>query len=506
MSLSLATDLGLGQPPEHMLRAARISMRLGRRLGLDTADLSALYDVSVLTYVGCPVYGNEAALLFGDDIAFRAGTYDVDLAGFPALMFMLRRAGSGTSALNRVRQATKVVATGGGHMVEQMANHCAAAGLLAEELGLGPDVRAGIEQSYARWDGRGVPSGVAGEQLSLSARIAQVADACEVIERTSGLADAVDVVTARSGTHFDPQVVAAIRVDPAGLFSGVDAPAADQLLAEQPTQRPELTELELDRALEAIGDFCDLRCPDFAGHARGTADLAGAAAALVQMPSAEAAITRRAAYVHDVGRFGVPASLWAKPGPLAPNEVERMRLHVYYVERIFNRPEPLRRIGLLAASHHERMDGTGYHRGIGGALLSLPARVIAAADAYHAMIQPRPHRDALTQAAAADELRAEVKSGHLDAVAADAVLAAAGHRAHRSASAVPTDLTAREQEVLGLLARGLANKEIGRRLAISPKTVSNHVEHIYAKLAVSNRAAAAMIAMRQGLVPSGPLE
>jgi DNA-binding NarL/FixJ family response regulator len=179
-----------------------------------------------------------------------------------------------------------------------------------------------------------------------------------------------------------------------------------------------------------------------------------------------------------------------------------MRMHVYYVERIFSRPEPLRRIGLLAASHHERMDGSGYHRGIGGALLSAPARVLAAADAYHAMTQARAHRAAMTPAAAADQLRLEVRSGRLDPVTVDAVLAAAGHDGGRRRSPSTVGLTPREQEVLGLLARGRPNKAIARQLQISPKTVSNHVEHIYAKLGVSNRAGAAMVAMQQGLLTS----
>ena len=113
VALSLATDLGFGQPTEHMLRSARIGMRLGERLGLDTEELATLYDVSILTYVGCPVYGNEAATLFGDDIDFRAHAVEVDLAGFPAMVFMLRRAGSGTSAFNRARQAAALMATGG---------------------------------------------------------------------------------------------------------------------------------------------------------------------------------------------------------------------------------------------------------------------------------------------------------------------------------------------------------------------------------------------------------
>ncbi len=193
-------------------------MRLGDRLGLEPGELATLYDVSILTYVGCPVYGNEARALFGDDIDFRAHALEVDLAGFPAMVFMLRRAGSGGSPFNRARQASAFMATSGRSVVEQMANHCSAAGALADRLGLGADVRAGIEQAYARWDGKGVPSDLEGEGLALSARIAHVAEACEVFERTSGVDAAVDVTRARRGTHFDPAVVDAVVTDPAPLF------------------------------------------------------------------------------------------------------------------------------------------------------------------------------------------------------------------------------------------------------------------------------------------------
>ena len=129
----------------------------------------------------------------------------------------------------------------------------------------------------------------------------------------------------------------------------------------------------------------------------------------------------------------MPASVWDKPGPLTATERERMRLHVYYVERIFSRPEPLRRIGLLAATHHERMDGSGYHRGVGGAMLSTPARILAAADAYHAMTQPRPHRDrADAERRGRASCAREADAGRLDPIATDAVLAAAGHAPSRS--------------------------------------------------------------------------
>jgi HD-GYP domain-containing protein (c-di-GMP phosphodiesterase class II) len=500
VSLSLATDLGLGQPAEHMLRAARISMRLGQRLGLDIEQLATLFDASVLTYVGCPVYGNESSALFGDDIDFRARAAEVDLAGFPAMLFMLRRAGAGSSAFTRGRRAMGFMATGGRGVVEQMANHCAAAGELAGRLGLRPEVRASVEQSYARWDGKGVPSGVAGEGVALAARISHVAEACEVFQRTGGVDDAVEMVRSRRGTHFDPEIADAVEPDAASLFAGLDDDTVEGILDAEPISRAALTEDELDRALEAIGDFCDMRCPYFAGHSRGTADLVALATAQLQLPAAESTLARRAALVHDVGRFGVPGTVWDKPGSHTDRDRERMRMHVYYVERIFNRPEPLRRIGLLAATHHERMDGSGYHRGIGGTMLSTPARILQAADAYHAMTQPRPHRAAMSDDEAARALRRDAGDGLLDPVAIDAVLTAAGHASSRSRGSGPAGLTARECDVLGLLAQGLANKAIARQLGISPKTVGNHVEHIYTKLGVTNRASAAMRAMQEGVV------
>lgn len=504
VALSLATDLGLGQPFEHMLRSARISMRLGGRLGLGPRDLATLYDVSILTYVGCPVYGNEAALLFGDDIDFRAGTYAVDLGGSSGRAYMLRRVGAHTPPLHRVRQAASLVATGGRGVVEQMASHCSAAGVLAERLGLSEDVQAGVAQSYARWDGHGVPGDLAGDGLALVARISHVADACEVLQRTLGVGQAVEVVTARSGGHFDPEIVRAVRQDAAGLFTGIERDTVDEVLDAEPVAHPPLSEDGLDTALEAIGDFGDLRCTFFAGHARATAALVTGAAAHLQLPPDETRLARRAALVRDVGRSGIPASLWGKPGPLSDHEWERVRMHGYYTERIFSRPEPVRRIGLLAGTHHERIDGSGYHRGTTRPVLSVPARVLAAADAYAAMLQPRPHRAARSPAEAAAVLRREVREGRLDPVATDAVLAAAGARGPGPSSARPHGLTVREAEVLTLLARGLPNKSIGRHLHITAKTVSNHVEHIYAKLGVSSRVAAALTAMQHDLLGPEP--
>ncbi len=499
-SLSLATDLGFGQPTEHMLRSARIAMRIGERLGLGTAELAVLYDVSLLTYVGCPVFGDEAAVTFGDDVDFRAAASTVDLAGLPAMTFMLRRAGADRSGLARVRTVAGFMASGRNSVMQQMSDHCAAAGHLAERLGLGPAVSAGVAQAYARWDGKGVPHTIMGDQMSLAARIAHVAEACEVLVRTVDAATAVDTIRSRRGTQFDPAVVDAACTDPDGLFDGIGTDTLDAILDAEPASRPALTEDELDAALVAIGDFCDLRCHHFAGHSRGTTALAVGAAQRMGLPEPDVRLLARAASVHDLGRWGVPANVWSSPGMLSGTAVERMRLHVYYVERMFARPEPLRRVGLLAATHHERMDGSGYHRGVGGVTLSAPARLLAVADAYHAMTQHRPHRGPLTEADAARELRAERNAGRLDPAAVDAVLETAGHAPAPTRAGGPAGLTAREVDVLALLARGLPNKGIARELGISPKTVGNHVEHVYSKLGVSSRAAATLHAIEHGVL------
>jgi DNA-binding NarL/FixJ family response regulator len=172
----------------------------------------------------------------------------------------------------------------------------------------------------------------------------------------------------------------------------------------------------------------------------------------------------------------------------------------YLTERMLRQSAALAPLGEIAVQHRERLDGSGYPRGLSGAAISRLARVLGAADAYQAMREPRPHRPARSAQDASAEMRAEVRAGRLDGAAVDAVLEAAGHRVPRRRTAV-AGLTAREVEVLILLARGMSNKRIAAKLVISPKTAGNHVEHIYAKIDASSRAAAAMFALQHGLLP-----
>ena len=197
--------------------------------------------------------------------------------------------------------------------------------------------------------------------------------------------------------------------------------------------------------------------------------------------------------------------IWDKRGPLTPAEMERVRLHPYLTERMLAFSPALAPLGAIAVQHHERLDGSGYPHGLSGDAITPAGRILAAADVYRACTEPRPHRPGRSPDDAAAELRAEVTAGRIDGDAASAVLAAAGHRVSRRRE-WPAGLTAREVEVLRLVARGLSNREIAEQLTISRKTAGNHVEHIYSKIGVSNRARASLFAMKHGLMsdPSAP--
>ena len=279
----------------------------------------------------------------------------------------------------------------------------------------------------------------------------------------------------------------------------------DAVIDAEPGLALVLSGEQVDDALLAIANFVDLKSPYTLGHAAAVAELAAEAGARLGLPEPEVRTLRRAGLVHDLGRLGVSNAIWDKPGPLGAGEWERVRLHPYLTERMLHQSDALAPLAAIAVAHRERLDGSGYPRGLSGSAISRPARILAAADAYQAMREPRPYRPPRTPEEAATELRADVKAGRLDADAVEAVLGAAGHRVPRRRGG-PAGLTPREVEVLRLLARGLSNKEIAARLVISPKTVANHVEHIYAKIDASTRATASLFAMQHGLLPEDAVD
>jgi HD-GYP domain-containing protein (c-di-GMP phosphodiesterase class II) len=502
-AFSLASDLGLGQPMEHVLRSWLIAARLGDRLGLDPDERGALYYVTTLAWVGCVADTPEVAAWFGDDIGFRTGYYEFDLAGLPMLGFMLRHVGAGNPALYRLRLGAKLVVTGGKGIQQGLMSHCLTTAQMAERFGLYDEhVCQPLQQVFARWDGKGMPQGMAGEAISLPMRLFHLADMVEVHHRTGGPDAAVEVARAKRGKQFDPAVVDAFCKVAAEVLGDPTAEHDWQALIDnEPSLQRRLTEAELDGALEAVGDFTDLRSAPRSGHSRATADLAERAAAEFGLPAPDIAAVRRAALVHDIGMHGVPSSILDKPKPLTPSETERLRMHPYYAQRMLARPEALGRLGAIASLVRERCDGSGYHRGLSGAAIPVTARVLAVACSFQAMIEPRRYRPALTPKQAVAALRDDVRAGRFDPRAVDAVLAAAGQQRSRRHTG-PAGLTPREVEVLALIARGASTKQVAERLFITPKTAETHIERIYAKTGASTRSTATLFAMQHGLLDS----
>ncbi len=501
-ALSVAVDLGLGQPAEHMLRSALIATRIADRLGLTTQQRDCIYYTTLIMWIGCHADSHEYARWFGDDIAVRRDSYLVDWSGLPYMRFLLTNIGHGESLLSRLRTMSALFVNARGHISQLIHSHCTSAALLAEHIGLESDVQTALRYTFERFDGGGLPAGAAGEAIPIEMRVAQLADMVEVHQREYGLEGAVAMARSRRGGQFDPAVVDAFVADPSGVLAvpstGDVWPTA---LRQAPDRKTRLDGQALDELLVALGDFVDLKCPFTLGHSRAVAALAADAAAAAGLDGDAVALTRRAASVHDIGRIGVSNQIWSKSGGLSMAEFERMRLHPYLTERILSQVPGLRQVASVAANHHECLNGAGYPRGLSARQLAMPDRLLACAVSYQSALEPRPYREALGPAGAARRLRERVRDGELDSVAADAVLHAAGHASGRPKPR-PHGLTAREVEVLRLVAQGATNKEIAATLVLSEKTVRNHVERTYTKIGVSNRIGASMYALEHGLAQS----
>jgi putative nucleotidyltransferase with HDIG domain len=351
---------------------------------------------------------------------------------------------------------------------------------------------------FERWDGKGLPGGAKGEAIPRIARVLHLARDADVHWRLGGDAGVRSVLAARSGSAYDPELAdLALATLPEALEALEHEPVWEAAAAVRPA--PSTLDGEaLDEACRVVGEFADLKSVFTLGHSPAVAELAEAAAWRMGLAESDVVTVRRAGLVHDLGRVAISTGTWERPGPLSTGEWERVRLHTYFGERVLSRCPGLAAIVAVAARHHERLDGSGYHRGVGD--LAPAARILAVADASQAMGEPRPHRPALAPDDVARELDAEVVAGRLDGDAVAAVLQAAGVREGSAPRAFPAGLTGREVEVLRLLARGMSNKAIAGRLGLSPKTVGHHVGHVYAKIGVSTRAAAALFAVEHGLL------
>jgi HD-GYP domain-containing protein (c-di-GMP phosphodiesterase class II) len=503
-ALCLATDLGMGFPFEHGLHTTLVATRLAEHVGVDPATASQTYYACLLSHAGCTTDAHVTAELFGDSLTTHLnpvlyGSGREVLAGLLRALPEPDRAGP-VRALQVARRLPRLAREQRPHFTAM----CEVAQMLADGVSLPLRVQDLLAQLTERWDGKGPLRRAKAEEIPLPMRIVHVAVDATFQRLLGGEEHAVRLVREHAGVGLDPEVAACLA-DDAGEVLALDpeASAWDEALACEPQPRLTLEGEAIERALRAMGAFADLISPYLAGHSAGVAELATAAAERCRLSAAEAIALRRAALVHDLGRVAIGARAWQKPGPLTADEWEQVRLHPYHTERVLSRSPFLAALAPIAGAHHERLDGSGYHRGVAGADLALPARLLAAADAFHAMTEPRPHREAITPREAAEALADEARAGRLDPDAVAGVVEAAGQPAPPIER--PAGLTEREAEVVGLLARGLQTKQVARALGISVKTADRHVQNAYRKIGVSTRAAATLFAMEHGLIAWGEL-
>ncbi len=489
--LAVAQDHAFGQPPGAQLRSTVIAQELAVAADLDASERETTWWTSTLRFLGCTGHAFETSVLFGDEISLRAWSLEADASNpVEFLRKMVGLAGTGRSGLERLRAVVSVLATGKAAAEANFRAACEVADAFAARLGLDDDLRAALATNFERWNGRGMPKGVKSTGIPRPMRIAQVAQEFEVLARAESVDVALELIAARRGKAYDPDVTDVVLSHGREWWLKVcDLDPWDAALERGPVEPP-LEGEALRDVLVLVADFADLKSPWTAGHSRGVAELATAACG----PRAEAG-----ALLHDIGRVAVPNSIWDKPGPLTRDEYDRVEVHALVTDQLLRRlPLPASALDGACAAH-ERLDGSGYHRRAGGAQLDGVARAIAAADVYQALISERPHRPALAPAAAAAELRTMAEAGSLDGEAVERILDAAGHT-RRARAVLPAGLTAREAEVLRLLALGLTAREVGDRLVISTKTADRHVQNIYKKIRVSTRGAAALFAIEHGLL------
>jgi len=502
-ALSLATDLAMGQSLEHGLRTAMLALRTAQAMGLPEDDQVTVFYTGVLHFAGCTAESEIDARFFGDEIVARPRMMTVAHGSRLELIAMAMRVAHQDSApLARAARMARTAFGGVAEFRRWAASHCDVAHLLGARMGLSGQVEQALRHLYERWDGNGMPGELRGPQIPLAVRLMQVAQDADVAWQRGGWELVRKTLAERAGSGLDPRAVEAFLSVGDRVCEGLDAPSIwDDAMAAEPGPRPLLSGPRLDSCLSAIADFADLKTMWTAGHSRGVADLAGRAGAVAGLAATEVLTLRRAGLVHDIGRVAVPVSIWAKPGPLARGEQEQVRLHAYHGERVLEACPGLHPLARLAGSHGERSDGSGYHRGSRAGELPAAAWLLAAADCYQAMREPRPHRPARSARAAADELWRDAAAGKLPAEAVRAVLTAAGQPLRPVPR--PAGLSERECEVLRLIARGMATKQAARQLGISPKTCDHHIQRLYRKTGLSTRAGATLFALEHGLIPPG---
>ena len=505
-TLALAQDNAFGQPLESQLRSCLLASWICESAGFEADVRETAYWVSLLRYVGCTGHAHEVATVFGDEIAIRGQTLLHDAANPAEVMRdVVAFATAGKTPEQQAETMSWLQQTAKEWVVYNFTSGCEVAVMLVKALGFPTGVQDSLRCTFERWNGNGHPNHVKGEAIPLPMRVVHLSQDMEAIARIFSPERAIETARDRRDRTYDPALVDVFLAHADEWFERLRTTEPwDAVLALEPEPHRMLEGEALDAALIVAADFIDLKSPFTGGHSRRCAELAAAAAGVLGFTEEAILALRHAALVHDFGTTAVPNSIWDKPGPLTRTEFDRVELHPMLTEQMLRRSPALAALNPIAAAHHEKCDGSGYHKRVRGEGGDLGACVLAATEIYVGLTAERADRPAHSPADAAAELGQLESKGVLEPRACRAVLVAAGHGESEALSSKrpqnPGGLSRREVDVLQLAARGLTAREIADRLFISPKTTDHHIQHIYNKIGVSTRAAAALWAMQQGVV------
>jgi putative nucleotidyltransferase with HDIG domain len=410
--LSCALDLTEGQPLGHAGRSCVIGMRLADAIGLDGEDRSALFYALLLKDAGCSSNASRIAALFGhDDRRIKRERTVLDRnARLAFARYVARNVRPGEPPLRRARGVARVLRYARRTVREVAELRCARGAEVARAIDLPEATAEGIRALEECWDGSG-PDGLEGEAIPLLARIMAVAQTAEVFVAASGAAAACAVLRARRGRMLDPALVDAIvPLEGDGRFWSLvrdgDWKAAVDAL-EPPDRVLSAGDERLDRVAEAFARVIDAKSPYTLGHSVRVAALADAIAGRLDRGPGDRRELHRAALLHDLGKLGVPSSILESPRSLTEREWKIVRRHPELTLRIL-RPIPrLGRVADVAGAHHERLDGSGYHRGVDARALGPDHRILAVADVYEALTAARPYQAARSPEAALAVIEAQ---------------------------------------------------------------------------------------------------
>ena len=513
-AFSLASDLAMGLHMEHGARSCYIGMHIAQEMQLPLEQRADLYYAELLKDAGCTTYTSQlAGFWMADELAakrdlqfFRDSRNPLDVASW-----LMKYVAAGAALPTRAFHILGVLVNGREFMKEGFESTCQVAKRIAQRLGMPQAVQDALMQVFEQWDGHGMPYGVKGDAISTISRIVLATSFLEVFHRVEGREATKQVALAQRGKAFDPSVVDAYLsvAQKESFWSGLEQERVwDSVLSMEPEQSSFKymgKEKLIDVAL-ALADYADLKSPFQAGRSRRVADLAERIARRMGLPEPEATHIYRAALVHDIGMVAVPSFVLNKSqDSLTEAEREQVRLHPYHSERVLSKVPAMEPIIPIVAAHHERMDGRGYYRGLRSSQVPLGARIIAVADRFDELTHDSPDGPGRESDQAIDVMRQEV-GGRFSPDAFQALLEDLGgadrpHRKRTRQQEWPAQLTDREIDVLRLIAKGLRRRQVARALFIAEGTVRSHLGHIYSKIGVSNRAAAALFAVEHDLLP-----